>query len=167
VLEPVKDYTREETASAPATSASPLNRMVDAVRPESATARQFAEAVNELTGGAARPGTEARIRELLSRWRNNQAELQPQFEKSLLLKEVGSVSQSLSALGGAGLTALDYLDRGEPAPAAWVTEHLALVEQAKKAQAQLLIMVAPSVEKLIQASAGATAPRSATENSSK
>ena len=31
---------------------------------------------------------------------------------------------------------------------------LALVEQAGKAQAQLLIMVAPSVEKLIRASAG-------------
>ena len=56
VLEPVKDYTREETAPAPATSLSPLNRVVDAVRPESATARQFADAVNELTGGAARPG---------------------------------------------------------------------------------------------------------------
>ena len=34
VVEPVKDYTREETAPAPATSASPLNRVVDAVRPE-------------------------------------------------------------------------------------------------------------------------------------
>ena len=56
VLEPVKDYTREETAPAPATSASPLNRVVDAVRPESATARQFAEAVNELTGGAGQAG---------------------------------------------------------------------------------------------------------------
>ena len=162
VLEPVKDYTREETAPAPATSASPLNRVVDAVRPESATARQFAEAVNELAGGAARPGTEARIRESLKRWRNNQAELQPQFGKSLLLKEVAPVSQNLSALGGAGLTALDYLDRGEPAPPAWVTAQLALVEQAKKAQAQLLIMVAPSVEKLIQASAGQAAPSSAT-----
>ena len=51
VVEPVKDYTREETAPAPATSASPLNRVVDAVRPESATARQFADAVNELLGG--------------------------------------------------------------------------------------------------------------------
>jgi hexosaminidase len=161
VLEPVKDYTREETAPAPATSASPLNRVVDAVRPESVTARQFAEAVNELTGGAARPGTEARIRELLNRWRNNQVELQPQFEKSLLLKEVAPVSQNLSALGGAGLTALDYLDRGEPAPVDWVTGQLALVGQARKAQAQLLIMVAPSVEKLIQASAGQAAPSSA------
>ena len=161
VLEPVKDYTREETTPAPATSASPLNRVVDAVRPESATARQFAEDVNQLTGGAARPGTEARIRELLNRWRNNQVELQPQFEKSLLVKEVAPVSQSLSALGGAGLTALDYLDRGEPALAAWVTAQLALAEQAKKAQAQLLIMVAPSVEKLIRASAGPAAPSSA------
>src|SRR5207248_5205520 len=32
VLEPVKDYTREETATEPATSAKPLNRVVDAVR---------------------------------------------------------------------------------------------------------------------------------------
>ncbi len=76
-------------------------------------------------------------------------------------KEVSPVSQSLSALGAAGLAALDYLDRGEPAPAAWVAAQLALVQQAKKAQAQLLIMVAPSVEKLVQASAGQPAPSSA------
>ncbi len=161
VLEPVKDYTREETAPAPATSLLPLNRVVDAVRPESATARQFAAAVDELVGGSARPGSEARVRELLKRWRDNQVELQPQFEKSLLLQEVAPLSQNLSALGAAGLAALDYLDRGEPAPAAWVTAQLALVEQATKPQAQLLIMVAPSVGKLIQASAGQPTPSSA------
>jgi hexosaminidase len=160
VLEPVKDYTREETAPAPATSASPLNRMVDAVRPESTTARQFADAVNELLG-AAKPGSEARVMNLLSRWRDNQVELQPQFEKSLLLKEVAPISQNLSALGAAGLTALDYLDRGEPAPAAWVAAQLALVEQAEKPQAQLLIMVAPPVGKLVQASAGLPSSSSA------
>ena len=160
VLEPVKDYTREETAPAPATSASPLNRVVDAVRPESATARQFAEAVDELLGGAAKPGSEARVRDFLNRWRDNQVELQPQFEKSLLLQEVAPISQQLSALGAAGLTALDHLDRGEPAPAAWVTAQLATLEQARKAQAQLLIMVTPSVEKLIQASAGQAPPSS-------
>lgn len=160
VLEPVKDYTREETAPAPATSASPLNRVVDAVRPESMTARQFADGVSQLVGGAAKPGSEARVRNLLDRWRDNQAELHPQFEKSLLLKEVAPVSQNLSALGAAGLAALDYLDRGETAPAAWVAAQLALVEQAEKPQAQLLIMVASSVGKLIQASAGQAAPSS-------
>jgi hexosaminidase len=160
VLEPVKDYTREETAPVPATSLLPLNRVVDAVRPESATARQFAAAVDELLGGNAKPGSEPRVRELLSRWRDNQVELQPQFEKSLLLQEVAPLSQNLSALGAAGLAALDYLDRGEPAPAAWVTAQLALVEQASKAQAQLLIMVAPAVGKLIRASAGPASPAS-------
>jgi hexosaminidase len=160
VLEPVKDYTREETAPAPATSASPLNRVVDAVRPESATARQFADAVNELVGGVPKPGSEARIRKLLSRWRDNQVDLQPQTEKSLLLKDVGPISQNLSSLGAVGLAALDYLDRGEPAPAAWVASQLALVEQASKPQAQLLIMVTPSVTKLIRASAGQAEPSS-------
>jgi hexosaminidase len=161
VVEPVKDYTREETASVPATSAVPLIRVVDAVRPESATAGQFAEAVDELVGGTAKPGSETRVRSLLNRWRDNQVELQPEFEKSLLLKEVEPVSQNLSALGAAGRAALDYLERGEPAPAAWVAAQLALVEQAKKPQAQLLIVIAPSVGKLIQASAGQTAPSSA------
>jgi hexosaminidase len=158
VLEPVKDYTREETAPVPATSASPLNRVVDAVRPESATARQFADAVDQLLGSAAKPGSEARVRNLLSHWRDNQVELGSQFEKSLLLREVAPISQNLSALGAAGLAALDYLDRGQPAPPAWVAQQLALVEQAEKPQAQLLIMVAPSVRKLIQASAGQAAP---------
>ncbi len=161
VVEPVKDYTREETAPAPATSLLPLNRVVDAVRPESATARQFADAVDELLGGSAKPGSEARVRELLKRWRDKQVELQPQFEKSLLLQEVAPLSQNLSALGAAGLAALDYLDRGEAAPAAWVTAQLALVEQATKPQAQLLLVVAPSVGKLIQASAGQPTPPSA------
>jgi hexosaminidase len=129
VLEPVKDYTREETAPAPATSASPLNRVVDAVRPESATARQFAEAVNELTGGAASRAPKPASGKCSTRWRNNQVELQPQFEKSLLLKEVAPVSLNLSALGGAGLTALDYLDRGDLLRLHWSTGQLALVEQ--------------------------------------
>jgi hexosaminidase len=153
VLEPVKNYTREQTATEPATSAKPLNRVVDAVRPESVTARQFADSVNTLVAGSSRPGTEERVRHLLNRWRDNQLELQPLFEKSLLLKEVAPISQNLSALGASGLAALDYLDRGETAPAAWVTQQLAIVEQAKKPQSQLLIMVAPEVGKLIEASA--------------
>jgi hexosaminidase len=151
-VEPVKDYTREEVASAPATSVTPLDRLVDAVRPESVTARRFSEGVDELVSGKARPGTEAQLRTLLSNWRDNQTELRPLLEQSFLMKELGPVSQNLSALGGAGLAALDYLDRGEPAPAAWISEQLATIEQAKKPQAQLLLLVGPAVAKLVEAS---------------
>jgi len=153
VAEPVKDYTREDTAPVVPTSLTPLNRVVDAARPESDTARQFSDMVNALLSGKAKPGTEAQIRTLLSRWRDNQIELQPLAEKSFLVKEVLPLSQNLSALGAAGLAALDYMDHGERAPDQWRSQQLALIEQTKKQQAQLLLMIAPAVQKLIEASA--------------
>src|SRR5437870_2348640 len=153
VAEPVKDYIRENTAPAVPTSLTPLNRVVDAARPESDTARQFSDMVNALLSGKAKPGTEAQIRTLLSRWRDNQIELQPLAEKSFLVKEVLPLSQNLSTLGTAGLAALDYMDHGERAPDQWRSQQLALIEQAKKQQAQLLLMIAPAVQKLIEASA--------------
>jgi len=153
VAEPVKDYIREDTAPAVPTSLTPLNRVVDAARPESDTARQFSDMVNALLSGKAKPGTEAQIRTLLSRWRDNQIELQPLAEKSFLVKEVLPLSQNLSTLGTAGLAALDYLDHDERAPEQWRSQQLALIEQTKKQQAQLLLMIAPAVQKLIEASA--------------
>ena len=153
VAEPVKDYTREDTAPVVPTSLTPLNRVLDAARPESDTARQFSDMVNALLSGKAKPGTEAQIRTLLSRWRDNQIELQPLAEKSFLVKEVLPLSRNLSALGAAGLAALDYMDHGERAPDQWRSQQLALIEQAKKQQAQLLLMIAPAVQKLIEASA--------------
>jgi hexosaminidase len=157
VVEPVKDYTREQTAPAEPTSATPMNRVVDAARPESATARHFADLVGLLVTSGPKPGTEGEVRLLLERWRDHQVALQPGLEGSFLLKEVAPISQNLSALGAAGLAALEYLDRGERAPDSWVTQQLALIEQAKKPEAQLLLMVAPSVEKLVQASASQAA----------
>ncbi len=154
VVEPVKNYSREELAMEPATSATPLNRLVDAARPESETARHFAELVDSLAAGKLTPGTEAQMKTLLARWRDNDTDLQPRIENSFLLKEDAAISKNLSALGTAGLAALDYLDHSEHPPASWVTNQLALVEQAKKPQAQLLLVVAPAVEKLVLASAG-------------
>lgn len=154
VVEPVKDYTREEIASEPATSATPLNRLVDAARPESATARKFAVLVDSFLAGKSEPGAEAQIKTMLMRWRENHADLQQGFQSSFLLKEAEPVSANLSALGTAGLAALDYLDRREPAPAAWISDQRALIEQAGKPQAQLLLMIGPAVGKLVEASAG-------------
>ncbi len=88
VVEPVKDYTREETAPAVPTSATPLNRLVDAVRPESTTARHFTELVDALLAGQASPETKAEMIALLHQWRDNQTNLQPVLDESFLLKEV-------------------------------------------------------------------------------
>jgi hexosaminidase len=95
--------------------------------------------------------TETQIRALLVMWRDNDARLEPLLQNSFLLKQVQPLSQNLASLGAAGLQALDYADKGVAAPANWKSQQLALVEQAKKPAADLLLMVAPPIQKLIEA----------------
>jgi len=155
VVEPVKGYSREKTAPTEPTSATPLNRLIDATRPESDTARRFANLVDGLISGQSNtPETKAEIRAMLTRWRDNQVKLEPLLQNSFLLKEADPVSRNLSAVSAAGLRALDYLESGQQAPKEWKTEQLALIEQAKKPNAQVLLMIASPVQKLIETSAG-------------
>ena len=158
VVEPVKDYTREEIATVEATSLSPLNRVVDAARPESDTARHFADLVDALIAGQADPSAKQEVRTLLIRWRDNQTNLQALGTQSFLLTEIIPLAQDLSAVATTGLQALDYLDRGERASDDWATQQFAVLAKAQKPKAQLLLMVAPSVQKLVEASSGQKAP---------
>jgi hexosaminidase len=154
VVEPVKDYSREQLATTPATNTTPLNRLVDAARPESATAREFSTMVDEFVAGKANDATKNRMRTLLMTWKDNQVKLQPFEINSFLLKEAVPISQNLSALGAAGLQAMDYIAQGKTPSGDWTKELTTLAEQAKKPQGQLLLMVAPPIEKLIQAASG-------------
>ncbi len=158
VVEPVKDYNREELATVEATSLSPLNRVIDAARPESSTAREFADLVNSIVAGKATAEEKRQARAMLTLWRDNQNNLQPLEAQSFLLKEIVPLSQDLSTVSATGLQALDYIDRGERAPEAWGTQQFALLEQAQKPKAQLLLVVVPSVQKLVEASSGLKAP---------
>jgi hexosaminidase len=152
VVEPVKDYLREQTAPVVPTSAMPLNRLVDAARPESDSARDFASLVYRFVSGQHNdPESRERIRDLLRIWRDNHAKLQPLLASSFLLKEVVPLSQNLSALGSAGLAAMDYLDAEQSPPESWRVQQAAVIQEAKRVQAQLILMLLPSVETLIAA----------------
>jgi hexosaminidase len=154
VMEPVKDYTREQTAPAVPTSSTPLNRVVDAVSLESDAGRRFGELVDQFVATACHdPAAEARLRAQLATWRDNDAVLQPLTQRSFLVKEVTANSQDLSALGTTGLAALDAIAKGQPAPDSWKAQQLALIDQVKKPKAQLLLIPAPAVQKLIEAAA--------------
>ena len=155
VVEPVKDYNRWSDSKGPIDFHAPLTRMIDAVYPESDVARQFNDLVLAFSqSGYKDQATEAQLRKWLTLWRDNDAKLHPLLEKSSLLQEDIPLSQNLSALGAAGLQALDYLDKGQTAPDAWKTQQLAIVEQAKGRSADLLLMVAAPVGQLVEASAG-------------
>ena len=153
-VEPVKGYAREGLAASEPTSLTPLNRVIDAARPESETARRFGILVDELTSGHIKPGLEPQIRAMLTTWRDNEVQLSGVATESSLVNEVMPLSHDLSRLGAAGLQALDYLDRGEKAPQAWSAQQLQIVQQSIQPRAQLLLMVAGPVQKLIQISAG-------------
>jgi len=157
VVEPVKDYTRMENVKGPWDFRAPLNRLIDAVSPESDAARHFRDQVQAyIQSGCKDQAVEAQIRTLLTAWRDNDRKLRSLLQQSFLLLEVAPLSEDLSALGAAGLEALDYLDKSEPSSESWRTERRTLIERSKTPKANLLLMVVRPVEQLIEASAGQT-----------
>ena len=155
VVEPVKDYNRWSDEKGPIDFHAPLTHMIDAVYPESDTARQFANLVRTfLQAGSKDQAAEAQIRGWLTTWRDNDAKLRPLLENSALLKEDEPISQNLAMLGAAGLQALDYIGKSAPEPELWKTQQLAVIEQAMKPTAGLLLMVAAPVQQLVEASSG-------------
>lgn len=165
VVEPTKDYTRTEIFPQPPVKSTPLNRLADAARPESGVARQFAELVETyIQSGYKDSAAEAQIRASLVTWRENDANLQPVLDRSLILAEDKPLSADLAALAAAGLQALDSIAKNQPLPDAWRAEQLAVVDRSMKPRANLLVMVAPPIQKLIEAASKA-APVNLTNHS--
>jgi hexosaminidase len=144
VVEPVKGYKREETNKY--LQPTPLNRMVDAVPPESDVAREF----NALAGRAKRDkAARAQLRDRLEKWRDNDVQLRPMLGQSFLLRELIPVSQNLTAIANAGLRALREIESGHRLTGGAGARLLAAVDEAARPQAELIVMVAPGVRTLI------------------
>ena len=127
------------------TSLTPLNRLVDAVRPESEKARIFSGRVDHLSAN------KDVVRKQLITWRDSRPELLPALQQSALLQEDIPLAEDLSAVAQAGLEALDYLDSGHPAPQTWVQEQSVLLDLAAKPHADLLLKIVEPVRKLVEA----------------
>jgi len=159
VVEPVKDYTRSKTAPAEPTSRTPMNRVVDAVSLESDTARRFSELVDSFIAHQCRDtATVARLEERFRVWRDHAAKFRPLADRSFLVKEAAASSEDLSALGAAGLAALDFLSKTQPTPDSWKSQQLAIIEGIEKPKAQLLLIPASAVQKLIDAAVRGVCP---------
>jgi hexosaminidase len=152
VVEPVKEYAREEQAVAEATSFTPLNRLVDAAHPESDKVREFSIMVDSYLAGTLDATTKAAMRQWLASWRDNDAALQPVIAGSFLLQDDAALSRSLSVAGRAGLQAMDFIEGKQRPTSDWIAQQTALLTDAAKPSAQLLLMVVPPVQKLLAAS---------------
>lgn len=152
IVEPVKYYTRTSTREY--TQMTPLNRLVDAVKPESHKARSFERLVEGLLSSSSRSNPNlVFIETLLKRWRDNHILLLPILESSSLLEEAVPLSQNVKVLAEAGLRALKYLEHRQAPPKDWLNSVKSTLEQPKKPEHELEIKIASAVHKLIEAAA--------------
>ena len=146
VVEPVKDYEREKTQAYSAQT--PLNRLVDAVSPESNVGREF----NILAQQAIQdPDSRLELRKWFKRWRDNDARLQPFLSSSSSLQELLPLSHDLCILGSTGLEALDNIEAGSRVTADKRNQQLAAIDDAAKPHAELFLVVTSGVRQLVAA----------------
>jgi len=153
VVQPPRGYERESLKEYD--WHSPLNHLVDAAPPESEIAREFSNLVNAITAGSASPEQWQTAKQWLTRWRDNDAKLEPALKNSDITAELIPVSQTLSQVSTIGLRALDDLQKHHPAEASNTQSDLETLKAAEKPQAVLRDMIVAPVEKLVQAAAKA------------
>jgi hexosaminidase len=149
VVEPPKGYVRGGLSKY--TSLTPLNHLVDAVPPESDTARDFKLICEHIAAGSATPAEWQQARRWLTTWRDNDARLEPMLANSDITAELVPVSRSLNQVADIGLATLYVLQKGEAVPGDAQKRNLDTITAAEKPQAALLLQVAPSVELLVKA----------------
>ncbi len=146
--EPGKGYLRDEHRY---TQQTPLNRLVDASRPESAEAREFAALVERIVATRGESDL-AEARRSLEAWKANDAVLQPLLTQSFLAVEDAALSAQLASVASTGLEALRALETHRARPKDWVEENSAALEKMRKTRAELTVPIIPAVEQLVAAS---------------
>ncbi|HUP23273.1 MAG TPA: family 20 glycosylhydrolase [Thermoanaerobaculia bacterium] len=156
VVEPVKLYRRGQSRNY--TQQTPLDRLVDAARPESDQARSFRNDVEGWLAGAPDFGPTASLREPLSLWAANHVALDPLLARHDALAEARPLSRNLSRLAALALAALEYLENRRAPDAEWHAEAgevladtsgaLAEVEIAVQRPVRLLVAAAASLDRL-------------------
>jgi hexosaminidase len=160
-LEPVKDYEREGD-KIPPSNQTPLNRVVDAVHPESEVSRRFSVAVDQFLASSCKDAAKAaELRGQLAAWARNDGRLQPLALRSSLVQNVSPASEALSQAAELALGALDRIAQGLPSPPELVKQQVAALnafeQQAHKSQ--LTLPARAAFEKLIEAAGSGGACR--------
>ena len=137
------------------TSLVPLNRLVDALPPESGAARAFAALVDAYLADPQRLAGRDELASRLDSWSRLAGALAPTFAAAPLLAEVEPIATDLSAAAARALAAV----AGAPDTTA-ATPDPALAERLATDRAEVRVAVAPALARLVAAAppAGATAP---------
>jgi hexosaminidase len=148
VVEPVKEYGRLGRRNY--TSATPMTRLVDAVRPESETVRRFRR---DAETWLVEHGDVGPLRRSLTMWAQNHATLEPSVLGAPDSAEIRSLSKDLAALATLGNEALDLLSEGRLRDPAWPPASQRQLDDVSAVRAELELALVPVVRKLVLAAA--------------
>ena len=149
VVQPPKLYERQQLRDFG--DFTPLNHLDDAVPPESDTAREFEGIAKRIAAGKATSQDWQQARQWLVLWHDNDAKLQPLLAQSFLTKDLAPVSRNLSQIAEIGLQALDDLQQNRHVSGDVRQQNIDFLKTSAKPQSVLLLMVAPPVETLVEA----------------
>ena len=148
-LEPVKEYERGQTHEFDADM--PLNQFIDALSPESDAARRANRLAERVAANPDDLQSRRDLRVILTRWRDNDARLQPYVASSWPLQSIIAFSQPLAQLGVTGLQALDALENNLKVSAAEHAAHLDGLKAAEVHRSMLQIAVTPGIRRMVEA----------------
>ena len=129
------------------TTFTPLNRFVDAARPESESVMALERAAGRVAAGSTETEDIARA---FHRWAANDREFQSLAEGHALLLELKPLSRDLAELGEMGLKALDYLGAAKP-PSGWAAAQLKELDRIRKPDAEVTLAAFRPVRILVEA----------------
>ena len=152
VVEPVKLYRRGQSRDY--TQQTPLDRLVDAARPESEASRRLHVEVERWLDTAPAFAPSPALRDPLSRWAGNQAPLDSLLARKpekWELAELRPLSRNLSSLAKLGLDALEHLEKRRVPTAAWRTRAEKTLADASVAHAEVELALRRPVRELVVA----------------
>lgn len=149
VVEPVKNYERGRTRQY--TRFTPLNRLVDAARPESDKARIFARLLNEFQENVISNSDRTVLDDMLNRWKENHAKLEPLFADNQLLNDIEPLSRDLVDISVIASKLVEEFGSEKKLTEGQKKLFTAVFERAEKRKGAVLLMIVPPVKSMYEA----------------
>lgn len=130
----------------------PLNRLADALPPESATIRQLDGWVDELLADPVHQARQLEIRTLLLGWQANTPAMRQLSANNRDLAALAPMVEQVDALSRLGVRLLDARQEQQPLSAAEQNAARTLIREAKQIRDELVVSSAYPIEKLLEAS---------------
>jgi hexosaminidase len=131
---------------------TPLDNIVDAVRPDPATRHQTAMLTRVLLEAPkTHRDAHTQLKNIFQAWADCVPVVETQMNGSPLLAIARPRAQQLAGLSQTGLQALDYLSGAKKAPDGWKQAKLAEIEEARKQQALVRFVFLDQLRDLVNA----------------